>query len=191
MNSSTTPSPDAVVSSPSSLAAKPAADVKPVAPKAASAPRRPSSKSASKRAAKPAAKQVTKSATKIAPKKTTKAATKPATKPASKPASKALVKPIVKPSIKAADTASPAQTKTAVEQKAKKPKLVRDSFTFPKDEYQAIATLKQRALSLQHSTKKSEILRAGLKLMSSLNDKAFLAALTSVPALKTGRPAKS
>ena len=195
MNSSTTPSPDAVVSSPSSLAAKPAADVKPVAPKAASAPRRPSSKSVSKSAAKPAAKQVTKSATKTAPKKTTKAATKlatkPATKPVSKPASKALVKPIVKPSIKAADTASPAQTKTAVEQKAKKPKLVRDSFTFPKDEYQAIATLKQRALSLQHSTKKSEILRAGLKLMSSLSDKAFLAALTSVPALKTGRPAKS
>jgi hypothetical protein len=104
---------------------------------------------------------------------------------------KPIVKPIVKPAIKAAETASPAQPKTAVEQKAKKPKLVRDSFTFPKDEYQAIATLKQRALSLQHSTKKSEILRAGLKLMSSLNDKAFLAALTSVPALKTGRPAKS
>jgi len=93
--------------------------------------------------------------------------------------------------IKSADIASPAQAKTAVEQKAKKPKLVRDSFTFPKDEYQAIASLKQRALSLQHSTKKSEILRAGLKLMSNLNDKAFLAALTSVPALKTGRPAKS
>jgi hypothetical protein len=203
MNSSTTPSPDTVASSPSSLTAKPAADVKPVAPKAVSAPRKPSSKTASKSvsksAAKPAAKQVTKSATKTtpktAPKTTTKAVTKPTTKPttkpASKPASKALVKPIVKPAIKAAETASPAQPKTAVEQKAKKPKLVRDSFTFPKDEYQAIATLKQRALSLQHSTKKSEILRAGLKLMSSLNDKAFLAALTSVPALKTGRPAKS
>jgi hypothetical protein len=51
--------------------------------------------------------------------------------------------------------------------------------------------LKQRALGLQHSTKKSEILRAGLKLMSSLNDKAFLSALANVPALKTGRPAKN
>jgi len=78
-----------------------------------------------------------------------------------------------------------------VETKHKKPKLVRDSFTFPKDEYQAIAGLKQKALGLKHSAKKSEILRAGLKLLSSLNDKAFLAALTNVPALKTGRPAKS
>ena len=54
----------------------------------------------------------------------------------------------------------------------------------------AIAALKQKALSLKHSAKKSEILRAGIKLLSSLNDKAFLAALSNVPALKTGRPAK-
>jgi hypothetical protein len=80
---------------------------------------------------------------------------------------------------------------TVAETKPKKPKLVRDSFTFPKDEYQAIAGLKQKALGLKHSAKKSEILRAGLKLLSSLNDKAFLTALTNVPALKTGRPAKS
>ena len=75
--------------------------------------------------------------------------------------------------------------------KLKKPKLVRDSFTFPKDEYQAIAALKVKALGLKQSVKKSEILRAGLMLISSLNDKAFLAALNKVPALKTGRPAKS
>ena len=75
--------------------------------------------------------------------------------------------------------------------KLKKPKLVRDSFTFPKDEYQAIAGLKQKALGLKHSAKKSEILRAGLMLLNALNDKAFLAALAKVPALKTGRPAKS
>lgn len=81
--------------------------------------------------------------------------------------------------------------KPVVEVKVKKPKLVRDSFTFPKDEYQAIAGLKQKALGLKHSAKKSEILRAGLKLLNSLNDKAFLAALSNVPALKTGRPAKN
>ena len=88
--------------------------------------------------------------------------------------------------VKADTTAQP-----AAETKLKKPKLIRDSFTFPKDEYQAIAGLKQKALGLKHSAKKSEILRAGLKLLNSLNDKAFLAALTNVPALKTGRPAKS
>jgi len=97
---------------------------------------------------------------------------------------KSAVKAPVK--VKADTTAQP-----AAETKLKKPKLIRDSFTFPKDEYQAIAGLKQKALGLKHSAKKSEILRAGLKLLNSLNDKAFLAALTNVPALKTGRPAKS
>jgi hypothetical protein len=88
-------------------------------------------------------------------------------------------------------TAKPAlPAKPAEAPKIKKPKLVRDSFTFPKDEYLAIAELKQKALNLKHSAKKSEILRAGLKLLNGLSDKAFLTALTKVPALKTGRPAK-
>ena len=107
----------------------------------------------------------------------------PAKAPASKKAvTKAVTKALPKGAVK--PTVQP-------KQKLKKPKLVRDSFTFPKDEYQAIAGLKQKALSLQHSAKKSEILRAGLMLLNGLNDKAFLAALAKVPALKTGRPAKS
>jgi len=105
-------------------------------------------------------------------------------KAAKKAPRKSAVKAPVK--VKADTTAQP-----AAETKLKKPKLIRDSFTFPKDEYQAIAGLKQKALGLKHSAKKSEILRAGLKLLNSLNDKAFLTALTNVPALKTGRPAKS
>lgn len=105
---------------------------------------------------------------------------------------KAVPKPVPKGAVKkAAQPKSKAVVQPAAEQKLKKPKLVRDSFTFPKDEYQAIAGLKQKALSLQHSAKKSEILRAGLMLLNGLNDKAFLAALAKVPALKTGRPAKS
>lgn len=134
------------------------------------------------KSAEPAAKKrvrrptVKNAATKTSAKTATKTAAKPATKASTKTASKAASKTKVKP----------------VEvTKVKKPKLVRDSFTFPKDEYQAIAALKQKALGLKHSAKKSEILRAGLKLLSSLNDKAFLAALVKVPALKTGRPAKS
>jgi hypothetical protein len=107
---------------------------------------------------------------------------KPANKTAATPAKKAATQP----KVKAAPKVPP-----VVEARLKKPKLIRDSFTFPKDEYQAIAGLKQKALGLKHSAKKSEILRAGLKLLNSLNDKAFLVALTNVPALKTGRPAKS
>jgi hypothetical protein len=74
------------------------------------------------------------------------------------------------------------------EPKAKKPKLVRDSFTFPKDEYVAIEALKLRAAQLAHPAKKSEILRAGLKALTSMSDTALRSALQAVPAIKTGRP---
>ena len=130
-------------------------------------------------------------AVKVADKSTT-ASTQTAQPTAPKTVRKAVKKAPRKSAVKApvkvkADTTA----QPAAETKLKKPKLIRDSFTFPKDEYQAIAGLKQKALGLKHSAKKSEILRAGLKLLNSLNDKAFLAALTNVPALKTGRPAKS
>lgn len=72
---------------------------------------------------------------------------------------------------------------------AKKPKLVRDSFTIPKNEFAAIDALKARAISLGLSVKKSELLRAGLMVLQGLNDAAYKAALAAVPTLKTGRPA--
>ena len=71
----------------------------------------------------------------------------------------------------------------------KKPKLVRDSFTIPKTEFAAIDTLKTRAISMGTSVKKSELLRAGLMLLTGLSDAAFKAAIAAVPTLKTGRPA--
>jgi len=74
--------------------------------------------------------------------------------------------------------------------KAKKPKLVRDSFTIPKEEYAAIEALKLRAGKLGRPAKKSEVLRAGVMALAGMGDAAFLASLTSVPAVKTGRPAK-
>jgi hypothetical protein len=70
----------------------------------------------------------------------------------------------------------------------KKPKLVRDSFTMPKDEYQAIDSLKERAIHLKRNAKKSELLRAGIMALSAMNDASFAAILAKVPALKTGRP---
>jgi hypothetical protein len=89
-------------------------------------------------------------------------------------------------------TAQPAAAPTPVSKEAKprKPKLVRDSFTMPKDEYAAIDALKQRAATLAHPAKKSELLRAALKLLAGLSDGALLAALKTVPAIKTGRPRK-
>ena len=71
--------------------------------------------------------------------------------------------------------------------KAKKPKLVCDSFTIPKAEYVALDELKQRAAKLTRPAKKSELLRAGIKLLAALSDAAFSTALEQVPAIETGR----
>ena len=85
---------------------------------------------------------------------------------------------------KAAQAEAPA-AKTA---KAHKPKLVRDSFTIPKDEYQVLESLKNRGLGLGQQVRKSELLRAGIQALAAMNDRAFLKAIGGVPTLKTGRP---
>lgn len=51
-----------------------------------------------------------------------------------------------------------------------------------------IEALKVRAAKLALSSKKSEILRAGIKALAAMPDAAFAAALATVPSLKTGRP---
>ena len=76
-------------------------------------------------------------------------------------------------------------------EKPKKPKLVRDSFTIPKSEYAVLESLKQRAAKSGALAKKSEILRAGIKALSAMDDTAFRAAMGAVPAIKTGRPANA
>lgn len=73
-------------------------------------------------------------------------------------------------------------------QDAANAKLVRDSFTIPKPEYENLADLKRRALALGIATKKSELLRAGIAAMNGMSDRAFVAAVKAVPSLKTGRP---
>jgi hypothetical protein len=81
----------------------------------------------------------------------------------------------------------------ATPDKALKPvkhKLVRDSFTIPKDEYQVLGELKARLTKLMQPAKKSELLRAGLKALASMSDAVIKKALQDVPAIKTGRPAK-
>lgn len=69
-----------------------------------------------------------------------------------------------------------------------KQKLVRDTFTFPKAEYAVLRELKQRAAKLARPAKKSEILRAGLGVLSAMSDAAFVGALAAVPTLKSKGP---
>lgn len=94
----------------------------------------------------------------------------------------------VKAPLKAATKAAPSAADKEKDMKAKKPKLVRDSFTIPKDEYAVIETLKERTARLSTPAKKSELLRAGLKLLSQLDDATLQKAMQSIPAIKTGRP---
>lgn len=88
------------------------------------------------------------------------------------------------PSVAAAPLAPPAPA----EAKPHRDKLVRDSFTMPASEYALIGQLKHRAVALARPAKKSELLRAGLKLLAAAADAALLAALQATPTIKTGRP---
>jgi hypothetical protein len=103
------------------------------------------------------------------------------------------------------ETTPPAKTKTATPktkviktktikplkvEKEKKVKVVRDSFTIPKIEFMQLAEMKKRALGLGVEVKKSELIRAGLQLLTGLQDAAFKKALSAVPTIKTGRPGK-
>lgn len=111
-------------------------------------------------------------------------AAKPATPKAKKPAAK----PAAAAKAPAPKAAKPAKVEVKAEPKPKKAKLVRDSFTIPKPEYLVLDDIKQRAQALARPVKKSEILRAGIKTLAALSDAALLAALATVPAIKTGRP---
>ncbi len=48
--------------------------------------------------------------------------------------------------------------------------------------------LKGRALGLEQHVRKSELLRAGIRALNEMDDRAFLKAIGAVPTLKTGRP---
>lgn len=119
---------------------------------------------------------------KRAPSKAAKSPAKSPLKTAAKTPVKAKLSPQAKTAVKTA-------SKPVKVEKAKKPKMIRDSFTIPKTEYLVIEALKERAGKLSRSAKKSELLRAGVKALAAMSDAAFLAVLTAVPTIKTGRPA--
>lgn len=104
-----------------------------------------------------------------------------------KPSAKVAAELPVAPAVEEAEAISTEETADK-HSKAKKPKLVRDSFTIPKTEYAVLDELKDRATQLALPVKKSELLRAGIKALAAMSDAAFVATLGTVPAIKTGRP---
>jgi hypothetical protein len=94
---------------------------------------------------------------------------------------------------KAAVTAPAKDTKAVKppkEEKPKKAKMVRDSFTMPENDYSKIGELKKRCLQAGVHVKKSELLRAGLIGLSALPDAALVKAVEQLERIKTGRPPK-
>jgi hypothetical protein len=146
-------------------------------------------KTTAKTAAKPAAKKT--AAAKAAPAKKT-AAVKKAAAPARTVRAKAAPTPakaarqaaraIAAPGKSTRTKAAPAPVPVA------RPRLVRDSFTMPEQEYAVLATVKQACLKAGFEVKKSELLRIGVALLGQLDTAALRAVLDSLPQLKTGRP---
>jgi len=96
-----------------------------------------------------------------------------------------------KPAVIKAEIANTAAKKSEKDKdKTPKLKMERDSFTMPKAEYAQIYVLKERLVKLGQPAKKSELLRAGLMLLSALNDAELKANMAKIPAIKTGRPKK-
>ncbi|PIT74254.1 hypothetical protein [Limnohabitans sp. JirII-31] len=137
------------------------------------------------------AKTATKTATKPAPTAVKKVVLKkPAVTPTPQAAPHKAMKPVSakKPVATKQAAVAPQAAKPVKPAKVKKPKMVRDSFTMPKDEYVVIDSLKVRSGKLGQSVKKSELLRAGIKALAAMSDIQFKAALSNVPTIKTGRP---
>lgn len=75
--------------------------------------------------------------------------------------------------------------------KVAKAKVIRDSFSFPEEDYQKISELKKTCLTAGVHVKKGEILRAGLHLLTKLDIDGLKQALEQVEKVKTGRPSAS
>ncbi|MFG6095055.1 hypothetical protein SPB21_07385 [Leptothoe sp. ISB3NOV94-8A] len=72
--------------------------------------------------------------------------------------------------------------------KPPKSKVIRDSFSLPKDDYGLIKVLQKRCLGLAQSISKSELVRAGLHTLVKMPDTELVKTLGSLEKVKTGRP---
>lgn len=118
----------------------------------------------------------------------TAAAPKRSRKRAAAPVQEAAVEvAATEPEVVAAAPEAPAEAKPG---KQKKTRLVRDSYTMPESEHQLIAAIKKRCLDAGVAAKKSEVLRAAVTGLAKLGDAELVAAIQSLEAIKTGRPAK-
>jgi hypothetical protein len=74
--------------------------------------------------------------------------------------------------------------------KPKKQKMVRDRFTMPESEYQALGDLKKSCLKQGIEVKKSELLRIGVATLKSMSAQQIETARNKLEKISAGRPKK-
>src|SRR5262249_5604905 len=83
---------------------------------------------------------------------------------------------------------TPRKTVAAGPRDAAAEKVVRDSLTRPRGDYELIGVLKQRCIGLGIAKSKSELLRAGLAALNQMPDASLTRVVAAVASVKTGRP---
>ena len=112
-----------------------------------------------------------------------------AAKAVKKPA--AAAKPVAgKPVVAKPVAAKPVVLPVAAKEKAKKAKLVRDSFTMPESEYEVLGQVKKACISAGVEVKKSQLLRIGLVLLKKTDVSSLKILIAGLEPLKAGRPKK-
>ena len=81
-------------------------------------------------------------------------------------------------------------SKLKIATKPKPEKVIRDAFTFPESDHKLIGDLKKNGLKLEVQLNKSEIVRAGLHVLSELSKDKLKAVFVDIEKIKTGRPSK-
>jgi hypothetical protein len=71
---------------------------------------------------------------------------------------------------------------------SRQPKVVRDGFTMPAEDYALIAQIQAKSLQAGLSATKSEVLRAGLHALHQMPLEDLIRALKFLTKLKPGRP---
>ena len=87
------------------------------------------------------------------------------------------------------DHLAPAEKKKD-KHKARKSKLVRDSFTMPEEEYAALGEMKKACINAGVAVKKSELLRVAVSLLRRMDMPDLQQALDGLTPVKAGRPRK-
>ncbi|OOZ40496.1 hypothetical protein BOW53_07555 [Solemya pervernicosa gill symbiont] len=96
------------------------------------------------------------------------------------------VKPKAKPKRSSSKRAAP-KRKVA---EAAKGRVKRDLFSMPEHDYALIQQIRQRAMRMGVDSNKSEVIRAGLRNLISLDDAELEDVLSGVERMKPGRRAK-